>query len=223
MIAARFYLTRSCNDDYVPNYVVINNIKPDARLEAVDAKLEALYNKKAIETTIIESLDERPDLDENINTILEDAKMICDYAKDHNMSIPDAVEYLNSCHSCGNTDIPFGNEYCNEKCRDEFTVFNYPCFKDADCKVCLNYRREENLRREKEYPQHKWYCKTIGCDKEFCDYRDDSYRQEECCDKECCEKECCEKEDERLYNLKRTKWEFRWFGQDTDDENEDTF
>jgi hypothetical protein len=163
------------------------------------------------------------DVDENINTILEDAKMICDYAKDHNMSIPDAVEYLNSCHSCGNTDIPFGNEYCNEKCRDEFTVFNYPSFKDADCKVCLNYRREENLRREKEYPQHKWYCKAIGCDKEFCDYRDDSYRQEECCDKECCDKECCEKEDERLYNLKRTKWEFRWFGQDTDDENEDTF
>lgn len=213
MIAARFYCERSCNDDYVPKYVLLNNIKPDARLEEIDAKLEALYNTKAIETTIIESEDERPDFDEDYETILEDAKMIVDYAKDHNMNISDAVEYLNSCHYCGNTDIPFGDEYCNERCQDYSLVYNYVCFRGAECKACDTYQHHENLRKERQYTQHKWYCKAIGCDKEFCDYYEEYYQEED----------CCKKDDTELYNLKRTNWEFCQFCEDTDDENEDTF
>jgi hypothetical protein len=54
------------------------------------------------------------------------------------------------CHHCGNTDIPFGDEYCNERCQDYSIEFCYPCFRGADCKACDNYdkdhyEREENL------------------------------------------------------------------------------
>ena len=37
MSSSRFYNNRSCNDDYAPAF----NMKPDAYLEAIDAKLEA--------------------------------------------------------------------------------------------------------------------------------------------------------------------------------------
>lgn len=208
MIGGKFYLTRSCNDDYVPNYVLIDNIKPDERLETIDAKLEALYNTETIETAIIESHDERLDNDEDVKTILEDAKMICDYAKDHKISITDAVEYLNSCHHCGNTDIPFGDEYCNERCQDYSIVFNYVCFRGAECKVCDTYQRHEYRIKERQYLEHKWYCKAIGCNKEFCDYYEEDY---------------CKEEDEELYNHEQTNKNFCRDGQDTDDENEDTF
>ena len=45
MSAAKFYTMRSCNDDYVPLTLAtckIMSFVPDARLEALDAKLEAI-------------------------------------------------------------------------------------------------------------------------------------------------------------------------------------
>jgi hypothetical protein len=116
---------------------------PDARLEALDAKLEANcadYEKKlnGSEDDII-----REDFDYDTETIIE-------YAKEHNLSISDAVDYLKCCHYCGNKDIPFGNEYCNRRCQEYSVDYCYPCFRGPDCKVCSNYEkdyyeREENL------------------------------------------------------------------------------
>ena len=84
MSAARFYTMRSCNDDYVPvarqqnkleTKIVFNwldldetdaRFVPDAKLEALDAKLEALYNTDVImmELTLSEPEDYvRPDFD----------------------------------------------------------------------------------------------------------------------------------------------------------------
>ena len=44
MSSSRFYNNRSCNDDYAPAF----NMKPDAYLEAIDAKLEANYKSDTI-------------------------------------------------------------------------------------------------------------------------------------------------------------------------------
>ena len=116
---------------------------PDERLEALDARLEAIcadYEKRlnGSEDDII-----REDFDYDTETIFE-------YAKEHNLSISDAVDYLKCCHYCGNKDIPFGNEYCNRRCQEYSVDYCYPCFRGADCKVCSNYEkdyyeREENL------------------------------------------------------------------------------
>jgi hypothetical protein len=57
------------------------------------------------------------------------------------MTIAEAVDYLKCCHHCGNTDIPFGDEYCNERCQDYSVDFSYQCFRGADCKACENYYR----------------------------------------------------------------------------------
>ena len=115
----------------------------DARLEALDAKLEAIcadYEKKlnGSEDDII-----REDFDYDTETIFE-------YAKEYDLSISDAVDYLKCCHYCGNKDIPFGGEYCNRRCQEYSVDYCYPCFRGADCKVCSNYEkdyyeREENL------------------------------------------------------------------------------
>ena len=84
MFAARFYTMRSCNDDYVPvareqnkleTKIVFNwldldetdaRFVPDAKLEALDAMIEALYNTDVImmELTLSEPEDYvRPDFD----------------------------------------------------------------------------------------------------------------------------------------------------------------
>ena len=110
---------------------------PDARLEALDAKLEAIcadYEKKlnGSEDDII-----REDFDYDTETIIE-------YAKEHNLSISDAVDYLKCCHYCGNKDIPFGNEYCNRRCQEYSVDYCYPCFRGAECKACDNYKSYDN-------------------------------------------------------------------------------
>lgn len=64
MSAARFYTTRSCNDDYVP-LAQYARFKPDARLEAIDAKLEAICAE--FEKFLNGSEDDiiRPDFDDD--------------------------------------------------------------------------------------------------------------------------------------------------------------
>lgn len=109
--------------------------EPDSRLEALDAKLEAIcadYEKKlnGSEYDII-----RPDFDDETQMILE----YVEKNKLSEMTIAEATEYLKSCHHCGNTDIPFGDEYCNERCQEYSIVYNYPCFRGDDCKACDNY------------------------------------------------------------------------------------
>ena len=57
MTSLRFYSMTSCNDDYVPVPALI----ADAHLEAIDAKLEALYTTETI--TMEVTLNEPEDYD----------------------------------------------------------------------------------------------------------------------------------------------------------------
>ena len=64
MTSLRFYSMKSCNDDYVPVPALI----ADAHLEAIDAKMEALYETETItmEVTLNEPEDyDRPNFDDD--------------------------------------------------------------------------------------------------------------------------------------------------------------
>lgn len=64
MNSLRFYRMTSCNDDYVPVPALI----ADAQLEAIDAKMEALYETETItmELTLNEPEDyDRPYFDDD--------------------------------------------------------------------------------------------------------------------------------------------------------------
>jgi len=115
----------------------IGSVEPDPRLEAIDAKLEANYAE--FEKMLNGSEDDiiRPDFDDDTQMILEYVKR----NKFFGMTIAEAVDYLKSCHHCGNTNIRFGDEYCNERCQDYSVDFSYQCFRGADCKACENYYR----------------------------------------------------------------------------------
>jgi hypothetical protein len=188
MSAARFYSMRSCNDDYVPSqpvYTFTSSTRDetdarfiqDTKLEALDAKLEA--NFADYERRLNGSEDDiiRKDFDYDTETIME-------YAKEHNLSISDAVDYLKCCHYCGNNDIPFGNEYCNQRCQEYSVDYCYPCFRGSDCKVCSNYEkdyyeREENLVYD-DSGEITPRCRVIKIDNEGVvdyDYDDDHYEE----------------------------------------------
>jgi hypothetical protein len=158
MSSGKFYTMRSCNDDYVPltcytcepsdlinkkytNEETTTTQYPDPRLEAIDEKLEKICSDQEKILNGSEHDIMRPDFDDETQMILE----YVEKNKFTNMSIAEATEYLKSCHHCGNTEIPFGDEYCNERCQDYSIVFDYPCFRGADCKACNNYYRHKTF------------------------------------------------------------------------------
>lgn len=60
-----------------------------------------------------------------------------EYAKENRLSFEEAIEYCSVCHYCG-SKVGLCQQYCNERCRDYSTCFNYPCFRGNLCKVCPN-------------------------------------------------------------------------------------
>ena len=109
------------------------NTEPDTRLEAIDAKLEQICAEEERRINNDNNDDEQYQQD--------DTDIINRYALENRLSHDEAIEYLKSCHHCGNTDIPFADEYCNERCQDYSIVFCYPCYRQQDCKVCDNWYR----------------------------------------------------------------------------------
>ena len=74
----------------------------------------------------------------NVNYSTEDIATTIEYAKERNLTINEAMNYLASCHFCGN-NTRYGSEYCKPRCQDLAEDFNYECFRGKDCKVCNNY------------------------------------------------------------------------------------
>ena len=60
-----------------------------------------------------------------------------EYAKENRLSFEEAIEYCSVCHYCG-SKVGLCQQYCNERCRDYSTCFNYPCFRGNLCKICSN-------------------------------------------------------------------------------------
>ena len=60
-----------------------------------------------------------------------------EFAKENRLSFEEAIEYCSVCHYCG-SKVGFCQQYCNERCQDYSTCFNYPCFRGNLCKICSN-------------------------------------------------------------------------------------
>jgi hypothetical protein len=63
------------------------------------------------------------------------------YAETHDLTIKEAIEYQSTCHSCGDyieraTFYAGNHQYCNERCWESCEEYRYPCFREANCKVC---------------------------------------------------------------------------------------
>jgi hypothetical protein len=151
-----FLNNRSCNDDYCPTEKIMiippAMLKINKHLNNIDTQLEALYNIS--EPNINEEHEEpRQPFDEHEEEIIE-------YAKRYDLSIAEAVDYLKTCHHCGNPDIPFGWEYCNERCQDYSIEFCYDCYRKSKCKVCDNWYRHDPWRQDEEEEDYKMM--TLG-------------------------------------------------------------
>ena len=73
-----------------------------------------------------------------VNYNKEDIDTTLKYAKKHDLTIYEAMDYLSACHYCGR-DMPYGIKYCKLRCQDLAEDFNYACFRGKECKVCNNY------------------------------------------------------------------------------------
>lgn len=76
------------------------------------------------------------------------------YAQEHDLTIGEAIEYQTCCHSCGrevDDDLFDGanHQYCKQRCFDYCEEYWYPCFREANCRVCSIWQYHEN-RREQE-------------------------------------------------------------------------
>lgn len=73
-----------------------------------------------------------------VNYSNEDIDITLEYAKKHDLTIYEAMDYLSVCHFCGRDTI-YAHYYCKARCQDLAEDFNYECFRGKDCKVCNNY------------------------------------------------------------------------------------
>lgn len=151
---AHFLNNRSCNDDYIPidKLMIIppDMLENNKHLNHIDAQLEALYSNS--QPNINEELEEpRQPFDEHEQEIFE-------FADANYLSIAEAVDYLKTCHHCGNPDIPFADLYCNERCQDYSIEYCYPCYRQKDCKICDNWDRHfdhSNTNKEDDEDNNK--------------------------------------------------------------------
>ena len=73
-----------------------------------------------------------------VNYTTEEVDMTIEYAKEHDLTMNEAMNYLSACHYCGR-DTPYGYGYCRARCQDLAEDFNHECYRGKDCKVCNNY------------------------------------------------------------------------------------
>jgi hypothetical protein len=110
-------------------------------------------------------------------------EQIKEYARFENLTITDAVEYMSSCHYCGNNKIKMGDNYCNQRCLELSETFCYPCFRGEDCKICsdVSYQNQykalcywgEDCSNCKEYSgteEDRFCCECVNCEKLMTDH-----------------------------------------------------
>jgi hypothetical protein len=65
---------------------------------------------------------------------------VCEYARAHQLSIYDALQYLSECHNCGKSlddnYAGIGHRYCSERCQYYCEDFHYTCFREGTCLIC---------------------------------------------------------------------------------------
>jgi hypothetical protein len=176
---------RSCNDDYSPAIEAklrLLSLQADPKMEALDAKLERFFyeekceiednsrdekNEETFGYTAKAEYDDDAEYDTEAYAFnsrygtcfsAEQIDIFNEYAERTGLKPLDAINYMQSCHSCGSYAIPFGNEYCNKRCSENVEDYRYECFNGDDCLICHGY------------PKTTCYWARRGCDK--CDAYD---------------------------------------------------
>ena len=85
----------------------------------------------------------------------EQQNAIIGYSMTYDLTIEEAIEYQTHCHCCGREDKDglfdkMCHQYCRSRCFDYIEEFRYPCYLEAACKVCPNWRYHATDREEKE-------------------------------------------------------------------------
>jgi len=83
---------------------------------------------------------------------LDQCRSLRMYACEYNITIEEAINYQTHCHSCGK-EVKDGfdeinHQYCKKKCFEHCEDYWYPCYREAECKVCQiwQYRgRQDSL------------------------------------------------------------------------------
>jgi hypothetical protein len=115
-------------------------------------------------------------------------EQIKEYARIENLTINDAIEYISSCHYCGNKEIKMGDDYCNKRCLELSETFWYPCFRGEDCKICSNASYQNQ-----KWPQFKARC-YWGEDCSNCEEYSGTEEDRFCCECVNCEKQMTDHE-----------------------------
>ena len=76
-----------------------------------------------------------------------------EFAKEHYITICEAIYYLSHCHKCGISKNEYGQMYCNERC---YGYSSYYCIYGEGCQLCSNYisQEEQDLRERLTTTEH---------------------------------------------------------------------
>ena len=76
-----------------------------------------------------------------------------EFAKEHYITICEAIYYLSHCHKCGITKNEYGQMYCNKRC---YGYNNYYCIYGEGCRLCCNYisQEEQDFRQRLTTTEH---------------------------------------------------------------------
>ena len=96
----------------------------------------------------------------------EQCQQIYMYAKEYNLTIKEAIDYQTHCHCCGN---PVTNpvidaenhQYCKKICFNHCEDYWYPCFREADCRVCGIWEYHKNRDSLTAYDVQLSNCEPI--------------------------------------------------------------
>ena len=169
---------RSCNDDFCPAMEDLCvkmsklSLQSDPKMDAYDAKLEQFFyeEKDEMDEKNEETFRSNDDTEYSLevcafntryrtNFTTKKLAIFLDYVDNTGLTIDDALQYMQGCHTCGDQLEEFGSEYCNDHCRDEFGEGPHrECFHGNSCLICYGY------------PETTCYWAQKGCDR--CDAYD---------------------------------------------------
>lgn len=203
---------RSCNDDYSPVMeelcvkMSMLSLQADPKMEAYDAEMEQSFCEEKVDN----ARDDQNEETFNYNDETKYSFEVCvfntrystdfttkqlviflDYVEHTGLTIEDAFEYSQSCHSCGNQLREFCGEFCNRRCAEYIECDLSECIRGDNCLICAGYPEVQTTcywakngcdkcdaydgPEEERYPYECFYCLTQMTDHEGYDIDNELY------------------------------------------------
>ena len=130
------YCHYCCQDMYEKQYDSLYCC--DECEKAVEVKCEQCIYSETLCKICDYKNDDTFNIRYGVNYTTEEVNMTIEYAKEHDLTMIEAMDYLSACHYCGR-DTPYGFKYCKAICKDLAEDLNHECYRGKDCKICNNY------------------------------------------------------------------------------------